>query len=195
MRYTFPSLKYVVLIFLIIGPFLAPSVYLLMAVPKNGLSNIPNPLLSLIVLVISNFMGVFLWWWGAFFDGHQGWQITILPTFLAAISHWIAMTAICRKAPILFQFKLIWFVSNILICAYISGIVFYTNALVFHIGGTEAPIVSELSKYGSTTLMFLTLTVSVIGAALGAILALISTSSPNLSVKQEQLKQASYFRR
>jgi hypothetical protein len=186
MRYTFPPFKYVVFVFLIIGPFLAPTVYGLLGVFfKGGFSNISNPLLSFILLMLTNILGVFVWWWGALFDGHQGWKITIVPTILAAASYWAVMSTVCRKELILFKSTLIWITSNIVICACISGIVFYINALVFYVSGNEPTILSKLSNKGSTTLMFLTLTVSIIGAVLGAILALMSTSSPNTSFKRD----------
>lgn len=158
-----------------LGPSLAPTVFVILSSFDDHMHTIINPFQALIGMMIANGFFLFIWWWGALFDAHHGWQITIMPTCIAAILYWAFMVRLTPK--ILFKSKFIWVMSNLLICACVSGLVFYLISLTLNFQVDKMPITSAFAKYGTTTTEFYTAIVFIIGAILGVIMALMSATT------------------
>ena len=178
MNFKTPSFITVLSVFLVLGPYLLPLIFELSVIFDKNVSDIPsfiNIIGGFALMFVANISVVFLWWWSALFDtAHKGWQITILPTTTAAILYWSVMFVVCEKRKVVFKSRSVWFVSNVLICACISGIVFYIVSYIFGLGFSSIAVPSDFYKYGITVTGNNTKYVSTLGGLLGLIVAFLS---------------------
>lgn len=184
-HYTFPSLGRVVLTFFLVGPSLWPFAVLFVSLLRLDFApSIPDPFAVIFGVPTAALFGAVSWWWATSYSNM--WLGTWIPTLLAALLYWLAMASNSKREYLVFRTRRSWILTNVLVSALISGLVFFAVvglAVFFNaeIQAFQGNLQGSTSPKSWTAFATWVAVVSVIGAALGVTVSFFSREVSCLS--------------